>query len=156
MASLFKGLTLIEIVIVIAIMAILSGLVLVTLNPKEQTSKTTDSNKKTDSAGLLGAIDRFYTSYQGQYPWELVANCSAPASNGSSTVNSCWLNKLVSSGELQQGFADSSTISSFIVTLNSQGVHVCFAPESKAFLAQALYNSSGTKVTPGTHICVPE
>jgi len=58
----FKGLTLIEVSIVIAILAILAGVILVTLNPKEQTGKARDGTKKTDSAALLSAVNRYFVS----------------------------------------------------------------------------------------------
>lgn len=153
----FKGLTLIEVSIVIAILAILAGVVLVTLNPKEQTGKARDGAKKTDSAALLSSINRYFVSYNGVYPWASVANCSAPSSDGTSTVSACWLNRLVSVGEVDSSFASGSNISSFIVTLDSSSVvHICFVPESKAFLSQAYQNSRGVNASPGTHICVPE
>jgi len=153
----FKGLTLIEVSIVIAILAILAGVILVTLNPKEQTGKARDGTKKTDSAALLSAVNRYFVSYNGVYPWGSVSNCSAPSSNGASTVSSCWLNRLVAVGEVDSSFASGSNISSFIVTLDSSSVvHICFVPASQAFLSQAYQNSSGASATPGTHICVPE
>ena len=152
-----SALTLIEIMIVISILAILSGVIMVTLKPQEQTGKARDGTKKTDSAALLSAINRYYVSYNGVYPWGSVSGCSAPLNNGTSVVASCWLNRLVSVGELDSSFASSSNISSFIVTLDSSSVvHICFAPASQAFLSQAYQSSSGTNVSPGTHVCFPE
>ncbi|OGC46883.1 hypothetical protein A2713_01560 [candidate division WWE3 bacterium RIFCSPHIGHO2_01_FULL_35_17] len=156
-AKLFRALTLIEVSIVIGILAILSGVIIVTLKPKEQTGKASDGTKKTDSAALLSAVNRYFVSYNGVYPWASVSNCSAPSSNGTSTVSSCWLNRLVSVGEVDSSFANGSNISSFIVTLDASSVvHICFVPASQAFLSQAYQNSSGASATPGTHICVPE
>lgn len=155
--KLFRGLTLIEISIVIGILAILSGVIIVTLKPKEQTGKASDGTKKTDSAALLSAINRYFVSYNGVYPWTSVANCSAPSSNGTSTISACWLNRLVAVGEIDSSFANGSNISSFIVTLDSSSVvHICFAPTSQAFLSQAYQNSSGINTSPGTHICIPQ
>ena len=156
-SKLFRGLTLIEISIVIGILAILSGVIIVTLKPKEQTGKASDGTKKTDSAALLSAVNRYFVSYNGVYPWASVSNCSAPANNGTSTVSACWLNRLVAVGEIDSSFANGGNISSFIVTLDSSSVvHICYAPTSQAFLSQAYQNSSGINASPGTHICVPE
>lgn len=153
----FRGLTLIEVTVVIGILSVLAGVILVTLKPKEQTGKANDGTKKTDGAALLSAINRYYVSYNGVYPWSSVSGCSTPASNGTSTVSSCWLNRLVSVGEIDQSFASSKNIPSFIVTLDANNVvHVCFAPESNAFLSLAYQNSSGANSSSGTHICVPE
>ncbi len=155
--KLFRGLTLIEISIVIGILAILSGVIIVTLKPKEQTGKASDGTKKTDSAALLSAVNRYFVSYNGVYPWASVANCSAPTSNGTSTVSACWLNRLVAVGEIDSSFANGSNISSLIVTLDSSSVvHICFAPTSQAFLSKAYQNSRGISASPGTHICIPE
>lgn len=152
-----SGLTLIEVSIVIGILAILAGIVIVAIKPKEQTGKARDGTKKSDSAALLSAINRYYVSYNGVYPWSSVSNCSAPSSNGTSTVAACWLNRLVSVGEIDTSFANSQNISAFIVTLDSSSiVHICFVPESQAFLSQAYQSSSGVNASSGTHICVPE
>ena len=156
-SSFLRGLTLIEVSIVIGILAVLAGVVIVTLKPKEQTGKAIDGTKKSDSAALLSAVNRYYVSYDGVFPWGSVSNCSAPSSNGTSAVASCWLNRLVSVGEIDSSFANGQNISSFIVTLDASSVvHVCFVPESQAFLSQAYQNSRGINVSSGTHICVPE
>ena len=162
MASYFSlgqrsGLTLIEIAIVVGILGILAGVVISVINPREQTSKARDGTKKSDSAILLSAINRYYVSYNGEYPWDSVSSCSAPSSNGSTFVESCWLQRLVTVDEIDTSFASSSNISSFIVTLDASNVvHICFAPESQAFLSQAYQGSNGLDVSPGTHVCVPE
>ncbi|MDD2225102.1 MAG: prepilin-type N-terminal cleavage/methylation domain-containing protein [Candidatus Shapirobacteria bacterium] len=63
-----RGFTLVELLIVIALIAILSVAVLATINPIEQSNKARDAAQKNDAAEVLGALERYYTSQNG-YPW---------------------------------------------------------------------------------------
>jgi prepilin-type N-terminal cleavage/methylation domain-containing protein len=63
-----KGFTLVELLIVIALIAILSVAVLSTINPIEQTNKARDSKFKNDAAEMLNAAERYYASTQ-RYQW---------------------------------------------------------------------------------------
>jgi len=63
-----SGFTLVELLIVIALIAILSVAVLATINPIEQTNKARDAKYKNDAAEVLGAYERYYAS-QNVYPW---------------------------------------------------------------------------------------
>ena len=67
-----KGFTLVELLIVIALIAILSVAVLATINPIEQSNKARDAAMKNDVAEVLGALERYYAS-QNVYPWNIVA-----------------------------------------------------------------------------------
>src|SRR3989339_899005 len=74
--------TMIELLIVIAILGILAVAVLAAINPIEQINRGRDTGSRSDSEQLLSAIDRFYAS-QGYYPWrtaadDLEADGSAP------------------------------------------------------------------------------
>jgi len=62
------GFTLVELLIVIALIAILSVAVLATINPIEQSNKARDAAQKNDAAEVLGAYERYYTSANA-YPW---------------------------------------------------------------------------------------
>ncbi len=66
-----QGFTLVELLIVIALIAILSVAVLATINPIEQSNKARDAKFKNDAAEVLGALERFYAS-QNEYPWNQV------------------------------------------------------------------------------------
>lgn len=63
------GFTLVELLIVIALIAILSVAVLATINPIEQANKAKDSSIQNDAAEMLNAYERFYANAQ-KYPWE--------------------------------------------------------------------------------------
>lgn len=65
-----KGFTLVELLIVIALIAILSVAVLATINPIEQSNKARDAAMKNDAAEVLAAYERYYAS-QNYYPWNI-------------------------------------------------------------------------------------
>ena len=63
-----RGFTLVELLIVIALIAILSVAVLSTINPIEQSNKARDARVQNDAAEVLNAMERYYASKQ-LYPW---------------------------------------------------------------------------------------
>ncbi len=63
-----KGFTLVELLIVIALIAILSVAVLATINPIEQANKARDSSTQNDAAEVLNGYERYYANQQF-YPW---------------------------------------------------------------------------------------
>ncbi|HNY04659.1 MAG TPA: type II secretion system protein [Candidatus Woesebacteria bacterium] len=63
-----KAFTLVELLIVIALIAILSVGVLATINPVEQRNKATDATTSNDAGEVLNAYERYYTN-ASIYPW---------------------------------------------------------------------------------------
>lgn len=63
------GFTLVELLIVIALIGVLAVALVATLNPIEQVNKARDARFKNDAAEVLAAIERYYAT-QGFYPWE--------------------------------------------------------------------------------------
>ena len=63
-----KAFTLVELLIVIALIAILSVAVLATINPIEQSNKAKDSTTQNDAAEVMNAYERYYT-VKATYPW---------------------------------------------------------------------------------------
>ena len=55
-----KGFTLVELLIVIALIAILSVAVLATINPIEQSNKARDAKFKNDAAEVMNSYERFW------------------------------------------------------------------------------------------------
>jgi type II secretion system protein G len=62
-----KGLTLIELIVVIAIVGIFAAAVIAALNPFEQLKKSTDAKRKSDIAQLQRALELYYQD-RGRYP----------------------------------------------------------------------------------------
>jgi prepilin-type N-terminal cleavage/methylation domain-containing protein len=74
-----KGFTLVELLIVIALIAILSVAVLATINPIEQANKAKDSTVQNDAAEVMNSYERYYTTSQS-YPWMLYGAVNAKPS----------------------------------------------------------------------------
>ncbi|MFZ5366297.1 MAG: type II secretion system protein [Patescibacteria group bacterium] len=63
-----KGFTLVELLIVIALIGVLAVAVLSAINPLEQINRARDTGYKNDIEQLLSALDRYYTTQQ-KVPW---------------------------------------------------------------------------------------
>ncbi|OGM03927.1 hypothetical protein A3E15_00305 [Candidatus Woesebacteria bacterium RIFCSPHIGHO2_12_FULL_42_9] len=74
MTARFKGFTLVELLIVIAIIGVLAVVVLVAINPVEQLAKTRDSGRISTVTQVGHALQAYYTSHATQtnaWPGEL-------------------------------------------------------------------------------------
>ncbi len=147
-----KGFTLVELLIVIALIAILSVAVLATINPIEQTNKARDAKFKNDAAEVLGALERFYAS-QNAYPWNVGIAPSAVAVSttskvaiGSTDVLFGVLDAgasggvLISTSELKSSFMgkepfadDAAPVDAMYIYHNgTDSSYVCFVPKASA------------------------
>lgn len=63
-----RGFTLVELLIVIALIGVLAVAVLAAINPLEQLNRARDTGMESDASQLLAAIDRYYAS-QKEFPW---------------------------------------------------------------------------------------
>lgn len=66
-----KGFTLVELLIVIALLGVLAVTVLAAINPLEQLNRARDTGMESDASQLLAAIDRYYATQQ-RFPWVAV------------------------------------------------------------------------------------
>jgi len=127
-----KGFTLVELLIVIALISILSVAVLATINPIEQSNKARDAKVQNDAAEVLNAYERYYTN-SATYPWMDVVGstlgsvdvayagrssmvgfglCGTAAISGVSEVTGCdaqdYQGKLIETQELKESFLSKS------------------------------------------------
>jgi len=146
-----KGFTLVELLIVIALISILSVAVLATINPIEQSNKARDAKFKNDAAELLGAQERYYAAKEG-YAWAIGTGATV-TSNWAGTIaaqstlagicgnDTCSaFDDLISSDELKTSFAAKAPFLSaakeeermYLNTDGGSNVHVCYRPKAKA------------------------
>lgn len=79
------GFTLIELIIVIAILGVLAAIVVATLNPLEQIARGRDAGRVTIGSQLARAVQAYNTAQGGTLP----------------TANASWITSLVSSGDIK-------------------------------------------------------
>lgn len=160
-----SGFTMIELLIVIAILGILAVAVLAALNPIEQINRGRDTGSKSDAEQLISAIDR-YTAFVGFYPWQVgVDTTTLPlamteindigdiADVGVAPTGPCnVLDKLSDGGagpcegtdELKVSFVNRITGDGYNpLTIYNRGTtgdatYVCFTPQSRAFQQEAV------------------
>ena len=72
-----KGFTLVELLIVIALIGVLAVAVLAAINPLEQLNRARDTGMESDASQLLAAIDRYYAT-QEKFPWQTVDPTNYP------------------------------------------------------------------------------
>lgn len=66
-----RGFTLVELLIVIALLGIIAVIVIAAINPIEQSNRARDAGYKADASQLLSATERYYTA-KSDFPWVVV------------------------------------------------------------------------------------
>lgn len=171
------GFTMIELLIVIAVLGILAVAVLAAINPIEQINRGRDTGSRSDAEQLISAVDRFYAS-QGYYPWrtgatDVESDGSAPVGSGAAFVPvdsgtqftdgaESVLDKLSTGGtaEIKTSFVTRVTDTTYntlqIFNRGQQGdsTYVCFVPKSGAFAEEAKTRCGGAGATFGESLPV--
>ena len=153
-----RGFTMIELLIVVAVLGILAVAVMAAINPIEQINRGKDTGSRSDAEQLISAVDRFYTA-NGYYPWQDSADDTAHVSTvwadveGTSWANSTTpvLTALSSGGtaELKESFIKRITASGYNTLKKyhhgTQGdsFYVCFLPKSANFETEASNRCAG-------------
>ncbi|OGG01847.1 hypothetical protein A2Z33_01180 [Candidatus Gottesmanbacteria bacterium RBG_16_52_11] len=152
-----SGFTLIEILIVIALLGALAIGLLATIDPFEQLKKGRDSATRNTVTEFYNANLRYYGT-KGEFPWGTVpANRPTTAPLNDPTMGP-HIMALISAGELKMNFtaaAGTNRLARIPVTSTADDdLAVCFQPESKNFRLDpnAIFSSNGVTVPADTCI----
>jgi len=89
-----KGFTLLEILLVIALIAILAGIVIVAINPAKQTADARNTQRISDVNTILNAIYQYSIDNSGEMPGDISTATDCP---GSGISEICQLNSACAS-----------------------------------------------------------
>lgn len=139
------GFTMVELMIVIAIIGIIAVAVLSAIDPIEQINKGKDTRQRSDASEMLSALERYYATDE-KYPW---------GSNYSANSGTTWdapaiASELVKQSELKGAYQNrlgsgpTQTSLNVYVGSSETDLFVCFSPKSKQFLREASGKYSNT------------
>ena len=128
-----KGFTLVELLIVIALLGALAVGLLAALDPFEQLKKGTDTGTRNTVSEIQGAIIRYY-AIKNAMPWDPDTTIGPINANGTG-YSTLGLDKIVAAGELKTDFSSlgQPQLPRITVIGTDTSATVCYKPDSKAF-----------------------
>ena len=150
-----KGFTLVELLIVIALLGVLAAAVLAAINPLEQANRARDTRMRSDASQLLAATDRYFVT-QNEFPWvtsgdainndaaygfanaqdDGVGICAAAGCAGSGNDGSLILNNELKTEFRNRDFAKATIDTEMLyvgkATGASSSIYACWVPKSKS------------------------
>lgn len=152
-----KGFTLVELLIVIALLGALAIGLIGALDPFEQLKKGTDTGTRNTVSEVHAALIRYY-ALKGYMPW--CANTGSCPTSGSTYVTQLSLedttmmsvlSQIVDTGELKANFSlvQQGELKKVIVTGTDMQAIVCYKPSSKSFRSDqnTRFDADGTERT---------
>lgn len=146
-----KGFTLVELLIVIALLGALAIGLIGAIDPFEQLKKGTDTGTRNNVSEIQSAVIRYY-ALKGRMPWcPAAGECTTdlfPSGTALSVgVMDAALSNIVESGELKSNFStvNSAELGKIFVTGSTEEAIACFQPVSKSFRSDnnSKYNITG-------------
>lgn len=77
-----RGFTLIEVLLVVVIIAILSGIVIIAVNPARQIAQTNNAQRDSDVRALLDAVHQYSIDNRGVLPTAITTTATVVGSGG--------------------------------------------------------------------------
>jgi prepilin-type N-terminal cleavage/methylation domain-containing protein len=149
-----RGFTLVELLIVIALLGALAIGLIGALDPFEQLKKGADTGRRDLVNQVQTAVLRYYAT-KNAMPWAATAGFSGQNLSFSSLTEG--LSNMVGAGELKSNFTDiyKNDLTQVWVTYvpggtsSSVTVKACYKPDSKSFQVEAntKYDMSGVEIT---------
>jgi prepilin-type N-terminal cleavage/methylation domain-containing protein len=105
------GFTLLEILLVVAIIAILAGIVIVAINPAKQLGDARNAQRKADVATILSAVYQYVIDHNGTFPTDIngVTTQYTTGSTTCQTIIATANNEICKSNTTDCGGADTGT-----------------------------------------------
>lgn len=150
-----KGFTLVELLIVIALLGVIALIVIAAINPIEQANRSRDTKMKADGGQLLSAIERYFAANY-EFPWVVDPATSTLTNDdafgfvsaatpgvGICLAADCSTDGALLSGlELKPEFKNRDFVTTTVETDKlyvgkelsaSSSVYVCYIPNSRSF-----------------------
>lgn len=147
MRKINKAFTLIELLIVIALLGALAVGLLAALDPFEQLKKGTDTGVRNTVSEIHGGIIRYY-AIKNEMPW------GSNIISGVATSYSDSLQSVIDTGELKTDFFQlaGNQLNKIYMNGNSDSITVCFQPGSRSFRSDpnTKFDSTGQPITGGS------
>lgn len=81
-----KGFTLIEVLLVVAIIAILAGIVILAINPGKQLADTRNSQRQSDVNSIINAVYQYSIDNNGKIPTGITASATDICTTGTAAA----------------------------------------------------------------------
>lgn len=148
-----KGFTLVELLIVIALLGALAIGLIGAIDPFEQLKKGQDTGTRNTVSEIHSSVIRYF-ALKGRMPWCTTDTCSdtKPSSTAlNSTPMSEAVSRIIDTGELKSNFTtiQEKELIKVFVTGTTEDTKVCYKPVSKSFRSDdnTIFLKDGEKST---------